>query len=105
MTRFMDVHSGFQGVTAQQLKEAHERDLDIERTRAFISSAPGSTPRAAGSSASPADRAERRSCESTSARAIPPARSTSSRSKWRDSRAHERKSITCSTRTLSSACG
>ena len=30
MTRFMDVHSGFMGVTAQQLKAAHERDLAIE---------------------------------------------------------------------------
>lgn len=31
MAKFMDVHSGFVGVTAQQLKEAHERDLAIER--------------------------------------------------------------------------
>ena len=30
MARFMDVHSGFIGVTAEQLKEAHERDLAIE---------------------------------------------------------------------------
>ena len=30
MATFMDVHSGFIGVTAQQLKEAHERDLEIE---------------------------------------------------------------------------
>lgn len=30
MTRFMDVHSGFVGVTAQQLREAHERDVAIE---------------------------------------------------------------------------
>jgi len=30
MATFMDVHSGFMGVTAQQLKEAHERDLVIE---------------------------------------------------------------------------
>ena len=30
MTRFMDVHSGFVGVTREQLKEAHERDLAIE---------------------------------------------------------------------------
>jgi hypothetical protein len=30
MATFMDVHSGFVGVTAQQLKEAHERDLAIE---------------------------------------------------------------------------
>ena len=30
MTRFMDVHSGFFGVTAEQLAEAHQRDLDIE---------------------------------------------------------------------------
>ena len=30
MAKFMDVHSGFIGVTAEQLKEAHERDLAIE---------------------------------------------------------------------------
>ncbi len=30
MARFMDIHSGFVGVTAQQLQEAHERDLAIE---------------------------------------------------------------------------
>ena len=31
MANFMDVHSGFVGVTAEQLKEAHERDVAIER--------------------------------------------------------------------------
>jgi Protein of unknown function (DUF4242) len=31
MAMFMDVHSGFVGVTAQQLREAHERDLAIEK--------------------------------------------------------------------------
>jgi len=30
MAKFMDVHSGFIGVTAQQLREAHDRDLAIE---------------------------------------------------------------------------
>ncbi len=30
MAKFMDVHTGFIGVSAQQLKEAHERDLSIE---------------------------------------------------------------------------
>jgi hypothetical protein len=30
MGRFMDVHSGFFGVTAAQLDEAHGRDLVIE---------------------------------------------------------------------------
>ena len=30
MAKFMDVHSGFIGVTLQQLKEAHERDLAVE---------------------------------------------------------------------------
>jgi hypothetical protein len=30
VTKFMDVHSGFVGVTAEQLREAHERDLAIE---------------------------------------------------------------------------
>lgn len=31
MATFMDIHSGFFGVSAQQLQEAHERDLAIER--------------------------------------------------------------------------
>ena len=31
MATFMDVHSGFFGVSAEQLQEAHERDLEIER--------------------------------------------------------------------------
>ena len=31
MARFMDVHNGFVGVTAEQLREAHERDLAIEK--------------------------------------------------------------------------
>lgn len=31
MANYMDVHSGFFGVTAEQLREAHERDLAIER--------------------------------------------------------------------------
>lgn len=31
MAMFMDVHSGFTCVTAEQLREAHERDLAIEQ--------------------------------------------------------------------------
>jgi hypothetical protein len=30
MARFIDVHSGFVGVTEDQLRAAHERDLAIE---------------------------------------------------------------------------
>ncbi len=30
MGKFMDVHSGFVGVTAQQLAEAHQRDVEIQ---------------------------------------------------------------------------
>lgn len=30
MARFMDVHSGFFGVTAEQLQAAHDRDLAIQ---------------------------------------------------------------------------
>jgi hypothetical protein len=30
VAKFMDVHSGFVGVTEAQLREAHERDLAIE---------------------------------------------------------------------------
>jgi hypothetical protein len=31
MAKFMDVHSGFVGVTAEQLQEAHDADLAIEK--------------------------------------------------------------------------
>jgi hypothetical protein len=31
MGKYMDVHSGFFGVTADQLREAHDRDLAIEK--------------------------------------------------------------------------
>jgi hypothetical protein len=31
VAKFMDVHNGFVGVTAEQLKAAHERDLAIEK--------------------------------------------------------------------------
>jgi len=31
MATFMDVHSGFFGVTADQLQAAHQADLDIEK--------------------------------------------------------------------------
>jgi len=30
MTKFMDVHDGFEGVTEEQLAEAHQADLAIE---------------------------------------------------------------------------
>ena len=32
MAKFMDVHNGFIGVTKDQLREAHERDLAAEAT-------------------------------------------------------------------------
>lgn len=32
MAKFMDVHSGFAGVTEDQLRAAHERDLAVEAT-------------------------------------------------------------------------
>ncbi|GHB56530.1 hypothetical protein GCM10010331_50630 [Streptomyces xanthochromogenes] len=31
MSRFMDVHHGMRGITADQLKQAHQADLDIEK--------------------------------------------------------------------------
>lgn len=31
MKQFIDVHSGFKGVTREQLAEAHKKDLAIER--------------------------------------------------------------------------
>lgn len=31
MTRFMDVHHGMEGITADQLREAHQADLAIEK--------------------------------------------------------------------------
>jgi len=47
MVRFMDVHSGFAGVTEEQLRAAHCRDLEIEGTegvhfeRAWLDQAAG----------------------------------------------------------------
>lgn len=34
MARFIDVHSGFVGVTKEQFQDAHERDLAIEADEA-----------------------------------------------------------------------
>lgn len=31
MPKFMDVHSGFKGVTEAQLNEAHKKDLELEK--------------------------------------------------------------------------
>lgn len=31
MTRFMDVHHGMKGITADQLREAHQADLAMEK--------------------------------------------------------------------------
>ncbi len=36
MAKFMDVHSGFFGVSAEQLREAHERDLEIQATEGVV---------------------------------------------------------------------
>ena len=30
MAKFMDMHSGFVGVTEEQLREAHQRDMAVE---------------------------------------------------------------------------
>jgi hypothetical protein len=36
MAKFMDVHTGFFGVTQQQLQEAHERDLAIQADEGVV---------------------------------------------------------------------
>ena len=36
MKRFMDVHSGFFGATAQQLADAHQADLDIQQEEGVV---------------------------------------------------------------------
>jgi len=36
MARFMDVHDGFFGVTAQQLAEAHQRDVEIQAEEGVV---------------------------------------------------------------------
>ena len=54
MATFMDIHSGFVGVTAAQLQEAHERDLAIERDEGVHFERAWLDPSPARSSASPA---------------------------------------------------
>jgi hypothetical protein len=36
MARFMDVHEGFFGVSAEQLAEAHQRDVDIQNEEGVV---------------------------------------------------------------------
>ena len=36
MATFIDVHSGFFGVSAEQLREAHERDVAIQATEGVV---------------------------------------------------------------------
>jgi hypothetical protein len=36
MAKFMDVHNGFVGVTADQLREAHDRDLAIQSDETVV---------------------------------------------------------------------
>jgi hypothetical protein len=36
MAKFMDVHSGFFGVSAEQLAEAHARDLEIQNEEGVV---------------------------------------------------------------------
>jgi hypothetical protein len=36
MARFMDVHDGFFGVSAEQLAEAHQRDVDIQNEEGVV---------------------------------------------------------------------
>lgn len=36
MKKFMDVHTGFFGVTAEQLAEAHQRDLEAQGTEGVV---------------------------------------------------------------------
>ena len=36
MAKFMDVHNGFFGVSAEQLAEAHQRDVDIQNEEGVV---------------------------------------------------------------------
>jgi hypothetical protein len=36
MAKFMDVHNGFFGVTAEQLRDAHNRDLAIQESEDVV---------------------------------------------------------------------
>jgi hypothetical protein len=67
MARFMDVHSGFVGVTEQQLLEAHRRDQAIEGDEGVHFETAWLDPRRARCSACPPGRPRRASCASTSA--------------------------------------
>jgi hypothetical protein len=36
MARFIDIHSGFFGVTTQQLRDVHERDVAIQASEGVV---------------------------------------------------------------------
>jgi hypothetical protein len=81
MAKFMDVHSGFVGVTAAQLEEAHGRDLAIEADEGVHFERAWLDPEAGKVFCLATGPRRKRSCASTSAPVTRPAKSTSSRSR------------------------
>ena len=77
MAKFMDVHTGFIGVTAEQLDEAHGRDLAIEADEGVHFERAWLDPEAGRVFCLATGPSRRRSCASTSVPAIRPGRSTS----------------------------
>jgi hypothetical protein len=82
MAKFMDVHSGFTGVTEDQLREAHQRDLDIEAAEGVHFERAWLDPRVARCSACPPGRPRRRYGGCTRRPGTPRTRSTSCRSRF-----------------------
>jgi hypothetical protein len=81
MARFMDVHDGFVGVTAEQLAAAHARDLENEGAEGVHFEHAWLDPVAGKAFCLATGPSRRASCASTSAPGTPPPRSTRSRSR------------------------
>src|SRR3954453_5898702 len=84
MARFMDIHDGFFGVTAQELAEAHQRDLDVEEQEGVHYEHAGLDPESGKVFCLATGPRRKLSCASTSVPATRPRRSSRSRSRSPD---------------------
>ncbi len=80
MAHFMDVHRGMEGITADQLHQAHQADLAIEKDEGVHFERAWADPESGTVYCLSEGRRRRRSSASTNGRATRPTRSTRCRS-------------------------
>ena len=83
MAKYMDVHSGFVGVTESQLREAHEQDLAVEAAEGVHFERTWLDPESGRVFCLSSGPSKEASCAYTTKPGTPPTRSTNCRSRSR----------------------